>query len=57
MPEGTAREALATDYASMLEDQVMVGNALPFDDLMQACSEVAARANNVARAAKEDDTP
>lgn len=44
-PLGAAREALASDYASMLEDEVMVGNAMPFDQLMQACAEVAARAN------------
>lgn len=49
VPEGTARDALAADYASMLEDQVMVGNALPFEDLMQACAEVTARANAAAK--------
>lgn len=49
VPEGAAREALAADYASMLEDQVMVGDALPFEDLMQACAEVATRANAAAR--------
>jgi hypothetical protein len=48
VPEGAAREALATDYAKMLEDEVMVGNALPFDELMQACAEVAAHANAAA---------
>jgi hypothetical protein len=45
VPEGAAREALAADYASMLADQLMVGNALRFDELMQACAEVATRAN------------
>ncbi len=49
VPEGAAREALAADYASMLEDQVMVGDALPFEDLMSACEEVAARANGAAK--------
>jgi hypothetical protein len=49
VPQGAAREALASDYAKMLEDEVMVGNALPFDELMRACAEVAARANAVAR--------
>ena len=49
VPEGSAREALATDYAKMLDDEVMVGNALPFDELMHACAEVAARANASAR--------
>jgi hypothetical protein len=36
VPEGAAREALAADYAGMLENQVMVGDALPFEDLMAA---------------------
>ena len=45
VPEGAARDALAADYASMLEDEVMVGDALPFDQLMQACADIAARAN------------
>lgn len=49
VPEGAAREALAADYAGMLEDQVMVGDALPFEDLMQACAEVADRANTAVR--------
>jgi hypothetical protein len=49
VPEGAAREALAADYASMLEDQVMVGDALPFEDLMQTCAELAAIANGAAR--------
>ncbi len=46
VPEGAAREALAVDYASMLADQLMVGNALPFDELMRACAEFADRAND-----------
>lgn len=53
VPEGAASESLASDYASMLEDEVMVGNALPFDQLMQACAEVAARANAAARPSDE----
>ena len=53
VPEGAARESLATDYASMLEDEVMVGNALPFDQLMQACAEVAARSNAAAKPSDE----
>lgn len=44
-PEGAAREALAADYANMLADEVMVGDALAFDHLMQACADVAAAAN------------
>ncbi|NDZ17095.1 hypothetical protein C7T35_28145 [Variovorax sp. WS11] len=49
VPEGAALEALASDYTKMLEDEVMVGSALPFDELMQACAEVAAYANAAAR--------
>ena len=46
VPEGAARDALAADYGNMLADEVMVGDALPFDQLMMACTEVAARANS-----------
>lgn len=49
VPEGAARDALAADYAKMLEDEVMVGDALPFDELMQACAQVQAGANAAAR--------
>ncbi|HRH18064.1 MAG TPA: nucleotidyl transferase AbiEii/AbiGii toxin family protein [Aquabacterium sp.] len=52
VPDGSAREALETDYAKMLEDQVMVGNALPFDQLMKACAEVAQQANGAAKQPK-----
>ncbi len=48
VPNGAAREALAMDYAKMLEDQVMIGDALPFDQLMTVCTEVAQRANGAA---------
>lgn len=48
VPAGEARSALAEDYASMLADQVMLGDALSFGQLMQACSEVEARANRAA---------
>jgi hypothetical protein len=43
--EDRAREALAEDYAAMLADEVMVGDALSFDQLMQACAEVATLVN------------
>ena len=36
-PVGQARDALAEDYALMIADNVMVGQALAFGDLMQAC--------------------
>jgi hypothetical protein len=51
VPEGDARAALADDYAKMVGDDVMVGDALPFDDLMKACAEIAVRANGIASAA------
>jgi hypothetical protein len=45
VPFGEARAALAADYANMLADAVMVGDALPFDQLMEACGDVETRAN------------
>lgn len=36
-PVGQARDALAEDYSLMIADDVMVGQALAFGDLMQAC--------------------
>lgn len=46
VPVGQARAALDEDYAKMLEDQVMLGPALTFDQLMQACSDVETQANS-----------
>jgi hypothetical protein len=48
VPEGAARDALAADYASMRADDILVGDALPFDALMKACSSVAQSANAAA---------
>lgn len=48
VPQGPARDALAEDYAKMLEEEVMVGDALPFENLMVACDEVVARVNAAA---------
>lgn len=56
VPDGAARGALATDYAKMIEDQVMVGDALPFDELMKVCAEVAQQANGAARPPEEQAT-
>ena len=47
-PTGPSRRALEQDYALMLADQVMIGAALPFDELMQACAAIAAAANTAA---------
>lgn len=46
VPEGAALKALAEDYVLMVADEVMVGNALPFHELMQSCATIAIRANN-----------
>jgi hypothetical protein len=46
VPEGEARAALAKDYAAMLADEVMVGDALSFDDLLNACSDLEATINS-----------
>jgi hypothetical protein len=45
VPDGAAREALEQDYAMMLDDGVMIGNARTFDDLMQECTEIQIRLN------------
>lgn len=38
VPDGDAKVALEKDYAAMLADEVMVGNALAFDDLLKICA-------------------
>lgn len=48
VPEGNALAALAEDYANMLADQVMLGDALTFEQLMQACREIEIQANRAA---------
>ena len=48
VPTGDARTALADAYANMSADQVMLGEALSFDHLMQACGEVQTQANKAA---------
>lgn len=50
VPDGAARDALADDYKNMVADEVLAGNALPFDALMQACAEIEARANDMGSA-------
>ena len=40
----TAKAALATDYAAMLADEIMIGNSVPFDELLKTCANVEARA-------------
>lgn len=38
----------ADDYKNMVANEVMVGNAMPFDILMEACVKIEARANATA---------
>ena len=45
VPEGKAKAALEKDYAAMLADEVMVVNALPFDELLQICTDLEAKIN------------
>jgi hypothetical protein len=45
VPVREARKALAIDYANMLADAAMVGDALPFNELMQACKEIEIQLN------------
>ena len=40
VPEGEARDALAEDYARMVEDGLLMDEAQPFDELMAACKEM-----------------
>lgn len=54
VPEGAARVALAEDYAAMLADEVMVGDALPFDELLEACAELETTVNKAAVSRHED---
>lgn len=49
VPNNEALEALAADYADMLADAVMVGDALPFENLMLACGEVETQVNKAAK--------
>lgn len=49
VPEGEARAALADDYAAMMADEVMLGTALPFDALLDACADIEARVNGAAK--------
>jgi len=46
VPQGEARVALAKDYAAMIADEVMVGDALLFEELMEACADLEASINN-----------
>jgi hypothetical protein len=48
-PTGEARTALATDYARMVEDGLLLGDAEPFEALIERCADIAERANCAAK--------
>jgi hypothetical protein len=45
VPAGIAKDNLAKDYGAMLADEVMVGRALSFDELMAACVDLETKVN------------
>ena len=48
VPMGTARDALADDYAGMLADGMLLDDGETFEALMDRCAHIEARANNMA---------
>lgn len=52
VPHGDARTALAKDYKGMVTDDVMVGEALPFDALLDVCAAIEKAINESASGAK-----
>ena len=48
VPSGDARAALAADYAAMLADEVMVSDAMSFDELLAACADLQDKVNRAA---------
>lgn len=45
VPEGKAREMLATDYDRMVEDDVLLDDAEPFAAVIERCRVIQERAN------------
>ena len=54
VPEGEIRTALAKDYAAMLAHEVMAGDAVSFDELLEACADLEAKANRAAVQQQQD---
>ena len=52
VPSGTAQEALAEDYASMLSIGMLLDRDEPFDTLMQRCALIEERANAASATAR-----
>ena len=53
VPSGSAQEALAADYASMLSAGMLLDEAEPFETLMERCALIEQRANAVPEAGAE----
>lgn len=47
VPSETALAGLSLDYARMLDDGLLLGDAEPFENLLQQCRDLEARANKV----------
>lgn len=45
VPEGDARKALADDYGAMLNDAILLGDAVTFDQLIQTCADIEGEIN------------
>jgi hypothetical protein len=48
VPTGDGANALAEDYAQMVDDGLLLEEAEPFETLMERCADIAARANSAA---------
>ncbi len=47
VPNDKALASLSLDYASMLDDGLLLGDAEPFEALLEQCRDLEARANKV----------
>jgi hypothetical protein len=46
VPAGPALQRLSIDYAEMVEDGLLLGDAEPFEDLLANCRDLQERANH-----------
>lgn len=49
VPDGDAKTALAKNYETMLADEVMVGDALTFEEMMAVCDNIKVMMNKKLR--------
>lgn len=47
VPDEEVRQVLAEDYAKMVDERILIGEAESFDDLMKKCTDLEKRANQV----------